>query len=409
MKNLALIFSILFVGFSAQASSPDSEENYRRGYDGSAYIFVEGDVEFSVFPDGQFDFVYIGPQKGSRVTINTPNVNISFNSGYDYDAYVQYDDYGAVIQVENVPIYYDYYGRISRAGNVEISYNDRRIVRVGGLHIFYTPYGHFSHCTGAINVFNPYYVYRPWHVYYAPPVYSHCIVYDMPYRRYYRPVRYSYHDHIIYYKNRHRVAYHNGPRDFYRPGSRVYDKRGRARINKNYNPNRRNTMVAHRNTSDTRNTRSHNVRNTQERRSSASQARSSRGTHTRSGEVKRTSSSNSKGATRVDRPGRSKQKVTESRPAGKARASKGDGRYRTKESASRQVKPNRERTRSSVGSNRVKKATSQRTVSKKSRQVSQGNRGHSTVKRSAPSRKNTASHGSRSHSKRNSHSSRGRG
>ncbi|HPE82531.1 MAG: hypothetical protein KDC94_04635 [Aequorivita sp.] len=285
MKNIALIFSILLMGFSANATSNESENNNRRGYDGNAYIFVEGDVEFSVFPDGQFDFVYVGPQKGSSVTINTPNVNISFNSGYDYDAYVQYDDYGAVIQVESVPIYYDYYGRIIQAGNVDIQYNDRRLVRVGGLHVVYNNYGYFSHCTGVINMYNPYYVYRPWHVYYARPIYSHCVVYDMPYRRYYSPVRYSYHDHVVYYKNRKNVAYHNGRRDFYRPGSRVYDKKGRSSINKEYNPNRRNTMVA-----------SNNSRNYSSVRSDKTQAN-----NTRSNTVSRNSSTNSKGATNVDR------------------------------------------------------------------------------------------------------------
>src|SRR5690606_40811434 len=126
MKNIAFIFSILLMGFSANATSLDNGNDTRRGYDGNAYIFVEGDVEFSVFPDGQFDFVYVGPQTGSQVTISTPNVNVSFNSGYDYDTYVQYDDYGAVIQVENVPIYYDHYGRIIQAGNVDIKYNFRR-------------------------------------------------------------------------------------------------------------------------------------------------------------------------------------------------------------------------------------------------------------------------------------------
>src|SRR5690606_28941149 len=277
MKNIAFIFSILLMGFSAKATSTENTNEIRRGYDGNAYIFVEGDVEFSVFPDGQFDFVYVGPQTSSQVTISTPNVNVSFNSGYDYDTYVQYDDYGAVIQVENVPIYYDHYGRIIQAGNVDIQYNDRRIVRVGGLHVVYNNYGHFSHCTGVINVFNPYYVYRPWHVYYARPIYSHCVVYDMPYRRYYRPVRYSYHDHIIYYKNRHRVAYNNGRRDFYRPGSRIYDKNGRASINKDYNPDRKNTMVA------SSNTRSNNaVRNND----------------VRSNVISRNSSTNSKGAIR---------------------------------------------------------------------------------------------------------------
>ncbi len=277
MKNLAFIFSILLVGISANAKTNSDSEDIGRGYDGNSYIFVEGDIEFSVFPDGQFDFVYVGPQKGSQVTISTPNVNVSFNSGYNYDTYVQYDDYGAVIQVEDVPIYYDEYGRIAQAGNVDIQYNDRRIVRVGGLHVVYNNYGYFSHCTGVINVFNPYYVYRPWHTYYAPPVYTHCVVYDMPYRRYYQPVRYSYHDHIKYYKRRGHVAYQNGRRDFYRPGSRVYDKKGRASVNKNYNPTRKNTMVA-------QNTRSNNSysRSSNTASKGASNARSSNSGNSRS-------------------------------------------------------------------------------------------------------------------------------
>src|SRR5690606_13277692 len=40
------------------------------------------------------------------------------------------------------------------------------------------------------------------------------------------------------------VAYQNTRRDFYRPGSRVYNENGRASINKNFDPNRRNTMIA---------------------------------------------------------------------------------------------------------------------------------------------------------------------
>ena len=261
MKKIAFIFSLLIIGFSANASAPESENNLSRGYDGNSYIFVEGEVEFSVFPDGQFDFIYIGPQKGTQVTINSPNVNISFNSGYNYDAFVQYDDYGAVIQVENVPIFYDEYGCIIQAGNVDIRYNDRRIVRVGGLHVMYNRYGYFSHYTGVINVFNPYYVYRPWHAYYAPPVYTHCIVYDMPYRRYYTPVRYSYQQHIVYYKNRHKVAYHNAPREFYRPGSRIYDKNGRATVNRTFDPDRKNTMIASSNSRGNNASQNNTVRN----------------------------------------------------------------------------------------------------------------------------------------------------
>ncbi|MDN3724011.1 hypothetical protein QRD02_06425 [Aequorivita sp. SDUM287046] len=309
MKNLALIFSILFVGFSTNQTSAKNNDNHRKGYNGNAYIFVEGDVEFSVFPDGQFDFVYIGPQTSSQVVINTPNVNISFNSGYDYETYVQYDDYGAVIQVENVPIYYDEYGRITQAGSVDIRYNNRRIVRVGGLNVIYNNYGYFSHCSGVINMHNPYYVYRPWHVYYAPPIYTHCVVYDMPYRRYYSPVRYSYHDHLVYYKNRSRTAYHNGRRDFYRPGSRIYDKNGRATVNRNYNPNRANTMVASNNTRTNSTLRSNQTqRNSAVRNNDSRNSRVDQTNVSRSGSAIRNSSINSKGATSVDRSTRSSQR-----------------------------------------------------------------------------------------------------
>lgn len=287
MKNLAIIFSILLSGFAATASTSNGKTNIGNGYNGNAFIFVEGDVEFSVFPDGQFDFIYVGPQKGSQVVFSSPNMNVSFNSGYNYDTYVQYDMYGAVIQIENVPVYYDEYGRIIKAGNVDIRYNDRRLVNVGGLRIFYNNHGYFSHCTGFINVFNPYYVYRPWHGYYARPIYTHVIVYDYPYRQYYRPIRYSYHDHVIYYRNRNNVAYQNGRRDFFAPGSRIHRKDGQVRINKDFNPNRTNTMVANTGRNSSGNGRD---KNTNPVRNSPANVRNNE-SHVRSSETKNQTSS----------------------------------------------------------------------------------------------------------------------
>ncbi|RLD27255.1 MAG: hypothetical protein DRI70_04705 [Bacteroidetes bacterium] len=226
-----------------KASNNIAAEHLLNYYDGKSYIFVEGGVEFSVFPDGQFDFVYVGNQTGNNVNVNynTPGVSVSFNSGYDYDAYVQYDDYGAIIQIEDVAIYYDHYGRISQAGSVEIRYNNRRIVRVGGLHIYYNSYGYFNYCTGYISPWYRTYIYYPWHVYYTRPYYTSCIVYDYPYRRYYSPIRYSYAYHRSYYRGYR--SYTNGRRNFYRPGSRIHYRSGRTAVNRDYNSNRRNTAV----------------------------------------------------------------------------------------------------------------------------------------------------------------------
>ena len=250
MKKIAtLVFLFLLTGVTSHASANSSstlECNTYNRFDGSAYIFEEGGVEFSVFPDGQFDFSYLGQSNDSQVEviIGSPNVNISFNAGRDYDLFVQYDDYGAVTQVENVTIYYDNYGRITRAGNVDIRYNNRRIVRVGGLFVNYNHYGQFINTSGFINTYNQFYVYRPWHAFYVAPFFSSCIVYDYPYRRYYSPVRYNYSNHRRYYQNRHRVAYQNARRNFHRPGSRVHSRNGRSTRNTSYKPNRRNTMVS---------------------------------------------------------------------------------------------------------------------------------------------------------------------
>src|SRR5690606_10690111 len=202
MKTLILSIVSGFIGLISPTVFADEVSNNYRTYDGDKIIFVEGNVEFSVFPDGQFDFVFLG-HEGTDVTISNPNMSVTFNSGYNYDAYVQYDMYGAVIQIENVPIYYDDFGRIVRAGNVSIRYKDRRLVQVGGLYIHYNPYGYYSHFSGYINPYNRYYVYRPWHVYYAIPYYHYCVVQVYPYRRYYKPVRYSYSYHVVHYSTHH--------------------------------------------------------------------------------------------------------------------------------------------------------------------------------------------------------------
>lgn len=202
MKRIVLLASIILTGFTAVASTTTNSETtatYMNGY-GNSFIFVEGGIEFSVFPDGQFDFNILGNRSNLNVSIGSPHVNISFNSGYDYNTYVQYDEYGAVIQIENTPIYYDYYGRITRAGNVNIYYNNGGYLsRVGGLYVHYNRYNVFSHCSGFINIYNRHYVYRPWHRYYSMPAYDYRVVYSRPYRQYYEPVRYSYNK--PYYNN----------------------------------------------------------------------------------------------------------------------------------------------------------------------------------------------------------------
>ena len=203
--KLLLLATFLFVGFGVQASTfktdNSSKINYYDDY-GDSFTFVERNVTFAIFQNGEFDF-YINPRSGLGVNYKGNGVNISFNSGYDYDAYVQYDDYGAIIQVEDIPIYYDYYGRVNRIGNTHITYDSGRLVRVGGLHVYYDRQGYYSHYSGYINNYNRAYVFHPYHNYFARPLFDFRIVSYNPYRNHYQPTRYT------YYSDHSRNKYYN--------------------------------------------------------------------------------------------------------------------------------------------------------------------------------------------------------
>ena len=224
---------ILFVGlltFSGSTYAAAEDTSIRRGtvYDGSKYIFVENGIEFSVFPDGEFDFYIPDYVEGVSLSVNAGPVGISFNTGFDYDPYVQYDEFGAVIQIEDTPLYYDNYGRLAQAGDVNITYRNNRIRRVGGLQVFYNNYGNFSHYTGFINVYNRNYVFHPYHNYYYRPVFNRCLVWTSPYRLNFNPIRYGYAYHTNNYYRGYNNGYRNARRDFRRPDrGRVAHNNGR--------------------------------------------------------------------------------------------------------------------------------------------------------------------------------------
>ena len=245
-KQFLFVIGLLF----ATVASANTSTYYGHN---KPFIFVEAGIEYAVFKDGQFDFNIIRPQSSVSVNINTGPINFSFNSGHNYDAFVQYDDYGAVVQIERTPIYYDYYGRVNRIGNIQLHYNNFGYAdRIGRLNIFYNTNGIFDHCSGYVNSVSINYGYRPHHRYYRVPVVEHCVVYNRPYRQYYRPNRYSY----TTYRNNYHVGYYSRPylrRSYHRPGYRInrgyannghhrghykqkkYNDRGHHNGNRNYN------------------------------------------------------------------------------------------------------------------------------------------------------------------------------
>ena len=242
-KQLLIIVLIISFNFSphifANIKSNVNTTFYSYNNYGEKFTFVENGITFSVFQNGEFDF-YINPRNGLHTNINFGAVNISYNSGYNYNAYVQYDDYGAIIQIENVPIYYDYYGRITQVGNVNVNYFNNRLARIGGLQVYYNTYGHYSHYAGYINQYNRYYVFNPFHNFFVRPHFNRCIVSYNPYRRYYSPYRYEY-GSFNYNKKYYKNYNHNKKRAFRKVDSRISSNNsGIAYQKRSANSNNRN-------------------------------------------------------------------------------------------------------------------------------------------------------------------------
>lgn len=191
MKQLLILVYVVAASFTSYANNSTRDINYS-----NAFIFNEQGIEFAVFPDGQFDFNILDHIVGYN-NLNYESYNddffedvyVSFNSGYGYNPYIQFDDFGAIVQIQNVPIHYDYYGRVRRIGPVRIHYNYRGFVqRIGRLYVNYNANMNF-HCHGYINSNNRFYSPRPWHRHYRRPSIHLSVVYDRPYRRHYTPVR----------------------------------------------------------------------------------------------------------------------------------------------------------------------------------------------------------------------------
>lgn len=211
----SLLFTFVLLAFVSKTFSKTTSFVYSE----QPISFIENNVSFAVYKNGAFDF-YIDRVAGVSIQVNTPHVSLSFNNGYNYNPYVQYDRYGAVIQVENVPIYYDHYGRVSQIGAVTVRYHNGWVQRVGGMYVYYNSYGSYAHYSGYINHYNRHYR-HVHHRYFAYPHYDYLVVSHSPYRKHYQPKRYVYHRNHHknnYYKNKNHSYYaHNskGKRENY--------------------------------------------------------------------------------------------------------------------------------------------------------------------------------------------------
>ncbi|RRQ48755.1 hypothetical protein DZC72_13860 [Maribacter algicola] len=396
MKNLVLLFTAMILGTTGVLANGTVEDKVatRNAYRyNNSFIFVENGITFSVYPDGEFDFYIEDYVTGRRN-------GITFNSGYDYSPYAQYDDYGAVIQVENVPIYYDFYGRVNQIGDVDIRYRNNRVRSVGGMFVFYDNRGFYDYHTGFINIYNRHYVYRPFHGFFVRPAIGFALVFNRPYRRFYTPIRYTYYRP---YKFNTRRAYVNIGREHRynqvrRERASIYRNDNRVAVREN--SYRGNKSTAYRKNDGVR-SNNNTARRSDDFKSGRSVASSNNGRKT-DNSVRKSSSVNRSSSTTVRRGSdnntvrsNEKRKVVSTREATKTPRS-----TTVKRSTTTYASPTN---RSTASRSNESRTVTQRTVK---RTVTPSNN-RSTVSKStrsvskAPSRGTTRSSNTRSASRRN--------
>jgi hypothetical protein len=177
MKKLLLLVTGLLMGLTTV-----NAQNTKRGKDfisaqyrfAEPISFVEGGVEFLIFPDGSFDFntniedTYYNANTHYRST-NTRRSSVEVTFGTQRTAsriyysapssrgvLILHDRDGKVRRIGNVFINYDREDRITRAGSVYMKYQrgNGSLNQVGGLRVNYNNWGEIVHVSGAVNYYN---------------------------------------------------------------------------------------------------------------------------------------------------------------------------------------------------------------------------------------------------------------
>lgn len=171
MKKITLLVAgILLVGSAANASAiiNKTDEERRMGYSFDEPIsFTERDIEFFVFPNGEFDFntrpedsqgEYYYKTAGKRGTVTTARRPVN------YGVRIEHDGFGRVRRIGNTFINYDSRDRVSRIGTVYMKYNRTGLIQIGGMQIVYNRRGDIVDTIGNVKGRSNYgYTYNYYH------------------------------------------------------------------------------------------------------------------------------------------------------------------------------------------------------------------------------------------------------
>ncbi|WP_196885079.1 hypothetical protein [Aureivirga sp. CE67] len=142
--RILIIIGLVFSSFQMMGFENTERIESRRIFEEPIY-FVENNIEFYVFSNGDFDFNAL------------PETECYYKNGVRYEVVqdnrpvrIRKDYYGRITSVGNVSIKYLRDGKVSRIGQIRIKYQNHHICQVGHLTITINPHGYY-HYRGYVN------------------------------------------------------------------------------------------------------------------------------------------------------------------------------------------------------------------------------------------------------------------
>ncbi|MBD0822798.1 hypothetical protein [Aestuariibaculum marinum] len=166
MKTLVLLFAgMLFSTNSVMAldlnkTTINTPNHYRYV---QPVTFVENGIEFSIFPDGNFDYEFLynttyynsnSRRSSINASYSNPRVSVNYTSTSPNRNFISRDRNGTIRDIGNIPINYDRTGNVTQIGSVFIGYGrgkNATLNRVGGLTVNYNSWGQIVSTKGYVN------------------------------------------------------------------------------------------------------------------------------------------------------------------------------------------------------------------------------------------------------------------
>ena len=145
MKKITLLVAAnLLIGSLAFASATERDTDTERRnrtlvhfMDAEPIVFMERDIEFFVFLNGDFDF-NTRPQDSQSDFYYKRGATARGTSAFgNYGVRIEHDSFGRVRRIGNVFINYDSQNRVNRIGTVYMRYNRFALSQIGGMELRY--------------------------------------------------------------------------------------------------------------------------------------------------------------------------------------------------------------------------------------------------------------------------------